>query len=273
MADGSAYPGRPDLNLVTDEGLVTAHEYDDGSVTLLPWDGPARTLAAGLRRPCSGGLSTRETALVCEEVDGGLVHEVGLDGARRPLPAMGRFRHEDVTTLGGGYYLTEDDRPGHVYRFAPDDGADLGRGGRLEAFAGGEGWVPVDPRQPRRTARAAGATTLDRPEGIAALDGALYVAETGTGRVLAIDPARATLRTARDGLDGPDNLAVAPSGDLFACEDGRGDNRVLRLAGPEPEEVLRTGDEPTGIVFGRGRLYLNLQREGVTVALEADGGF
>lgn len=274
MADGSAYPGRPDLNVVTETGLVTSHEYDRGSVTLLPWDGPARTLATGLRRPCSGGATPRGTVLVCEEVDGGLVHEVGVDGSHRPRPAMGRFVHEDAAFLDGRVYLTEDDDPGYVYRFTRDGGGGAsasGGGGRLDAFAAGDGWIPVDPDDAPSSAADGGATPFRRPEGIAPLSGELFVSETGTGSVLAIDPDRASLRTAHEGLDGPDNLAVSPSGDLLVCEDGSGENRVLRLSGPAPDVVIRTTDEPTGIVFGRGRLFLNLQRQGITLAVRSDG--
>jgi secreted PhoX family phosphatase len=179
---------------------------------------------------------------------------------------MGRFSHEDATYLDGRVYLTEDDRPGFVYRFTPTDG-------RLAALADGDGWVQVDPADAPASAGEAGATPFDRPEGIAAVGGTLYVSETGTGRVLGVDPDRGSVETAFDGLDGPDNLAVSPSGDLFVCEDGGGENRVLRLTAGPREVVLRTHDEPTGITFGRGRLYLNLQREGVTVALDAEDGF
>jgi secreted PhoX family phosphatase len=80
------------------------------------------------------------------------------------------------------------------------------------------------------------------------------------------------VETAFDGLDGPDNLAVSPAGDLFVCEDGGGENRVFRLTAGPREVVLRTHDEPTGIVFGRGRLFVNLQGQGLTLSLEADGG-
>jgi uncharacterized protein len=227
------------------------------------------------------------------------------------LPAYGRFNHEaaavDPDTLIA--YLSEDREDGYLYRFVPaaperpfegrlealklsgesgfDTGRALGPGRRLPVE-----WVPIDHPDPpedsvRLQARERGAARVRRGEGLWQFGRQIYVAATSGGRArkgqilrLALGDSGApdTLESivegsGEDDLDGPDNLTVAPWGDLYLAEDGAGEQFVR---GVTPEGALFTvarnaasRSEITGVCFspdGRA-LFLNLQRDGLTLAV------
>lgn len=75
-------------------------------------------------------------------------------------------------------------------------------------------------------------------------------------------------------LDGPDNLCLAPNGDLLVCEDGRAENRVVGLT---PRGGLYSfamnrhpeNGELAGATFAPGgdTLFVNVQRPGITFAI------
>ncbi len=74
-------------------------------------------------------------------------------------------------------------------------------------------------------------------------------------------------------LRNPDNLTVAPWGDLFVCEDGGGDDGLVRI---DPRGNLSTiarniytRSELTGVCFSPdGRtLFVNLQQPGISLAI------
>lgn len=72
-------------------------------------------------------------------------------------------------------------------------------------------------------------------------------------------------------LDAPDNVVVAPFGDLFLCEDGSATDSVIGVT-PEGKlyEFARTGlSEVAGACFSaNGRtMFLNIQGPGITVAI------
>lgn len=233
----------------------------------------------------------------------------------RRLDAWGRFRHEAIA-LGpdGTVHLTEDDPQGLFYRFVPADPADPFSPGRLQALAlpvaqthasGVEvvrpgdrwpaRWVDIpDPTAAERRCldqgKALGATPFFRSEGVVT-DGETvwWVASTagpaGAGQLWALDLATDTVRlelqvTDRAVLSMPDNLVLAPWGDLLLCEDNydrkdgvthqhlRGlgvDGRLYALArnarvAPGDAEAA-PGDEFAGACFSPdGRvLFVNLQ--------------
>lgn len=175
-----------------------------------------------------------------------------------PIRRAGRFVHEAVALYDGILYETED-QPSNAgfYRFVPDTrplrAGDLaGSNGRLQALrlAGipnanmNVGWpagipLPVewvtinDPDPPSDTVRleaqVKGAAAFNRQEGIWVGDGRIYFDCTdggaaGVGQIWAFHPAAQTLTLIYESpgpweLNHPDNLVVAPSGDLFLCED------------------------------------------------------
>jgi uncharacterized protein len=176
----------------------------------------------------------------------------------RPIRRAGRFVHEAVAWYDGILYETED-QPSNAgfYRFVPDTqplrAGDLARStGRLEAlklvglsnanmnvgWAVGVPllveWVTISDPDPgsdtvRFQAQEKGAAAFNRQEGIWVGDGRIYFDCTdggaaGVGQIWEFHPAAQTLTLIYESpgpweLNHPDNLVVAPSGDLFLCED------------------------------------------------------
>jgi secreted PhoX family phosphatase len=257
----------------------------------------------GTSRNCAGGPSPWGW-LSCEEEIGGGVWLcpqetasllVGEDRVR--IHAYGSFRHEavaiDPDTLIA--YLTEDDGDSFLYRMVPYDAATDPFSGQLQAMkrvgvdafntAGmtpGESiqieWVDVSASTPRSDAQAAGATVVVRGEGIWWFDGVAYFSATSNGQVFELEPNAAntggTLTLLADTLDAPDNITVAPWGDLFVAEDnGRANHiRIVDGAGGVIDFArnrLEPGVEFSGVCFSPdGKvLFVNMQGRGMTFAI------
>jgi secreted PhoX family phosphatase len=225
------------------------------------------------------------------------------------LLGYGRFNHEaacvDPETLIA--YLTEDRPNGCLYRFVPRHQATPFEGKlqalriagsprldtALELPAGKElpvDWVDVPNPNPkddtvRFSAHERGAAIVRRGEGIVFDHDRLFVAATtggrnGTGQILKLAFGRDgdTLSTVAespngDVLEHPDNLTLAPWGDLYMAEDGIGSQYVRGLS-PRGRifDVARNAagfGEIAGVCFSPdGKvLFLNLQREGYTLAV------
>jgi len=78
---------------------------------------------------------------------------------------------------------------------------------------------------------------------------------------------------AESDLHNPDNLTIAPWGDLFVCEDGGGNDGLVRI---DPRGNLSTiarntytRSELTGVCFSPdgATLFVNLQQPGITLAI------
>ncbi len=226
------------------------------------------------------------------------------------LTGYGRFRHEaaavDPRTCIA--YLTEDQGDGCLYRFVPTDKRKPFTG-RLQALrhakqanysvssslhAGMS--IPVsrvDVPEPdsrkddlRYQAASAGAATVSRGEGIWFADNVVYICSTdggkaGRGQILALDvahPERETLRLLVDSpsattLNMPDNVTVAPWGDVIVAEDGWGSPH-LRGITPRGHiyEIARNAKsqgEFAGVCFSPdgSTLFVNLQLDGLTLAI------
>jgi uncharacterized protein len=196
------------------------------------------------------------------------------------IVGYGHFRHEAVAIDPNGNvaYLTEDRPDSALYRFVPDNPA-TPFAGTLQALRvqGQDGfstvtglsvgqtltvdWVDLDDPDPasdtlRTTARAAGAAIISRGEGIWFDRGVVYFTSTnggpiGSGQVFALRPTSTggTLTLVAQSedpavLDGPDNICMAPWGDLFIAEDAGSENYLRGLT-------------PTGAIYDFARTSLS----------------
>jgi uncharacterized protein len=222
----------------------------------------------------------------------------------------GHFRHEAVAieTPSNRAYLTEDRPDSCLYRFVPDapdqpfvgklqalgiadepgldTSADLEVGDQFDVI-----WIDLEDPDPssdslRDTAVDAGAAVIRRGEGIWYHDGVVYFDATsggpaGLGQIFALRPTAdgGTLTLiAQSGagseLDGPDNLTVAPWGDLVVAEDALSGSGVHHLRGITPQgeiyDIARTRrSELAGVCFspdGRA-LFVNVWGSGVTLVV------
>ena len=229
------------------------------------------------------------------------------------IPGYGRFRHEAVcvepATLTA--FLTEDQPDGCFYRYRPADLARPHSSGKLQALRvtgsprfntsraleHGEQlpveWVDVPEPEPvedddvRYQAAAAGAARFCRGEGVFFSAGVVYICCTSGGRQNlgqvfkltlggASEPDRLELFAESPGpsvLDMPDNICMAPWGDLLVAEDGSGDN-FLRGITPDGRvyDLARnavSSSEFAGIcVAPQGNaIFVNLQLDGLTLAI------
>ncbi|HLV68156.1 MAG TPA: alkaline phosphatase PhoX [Polyangiaceae bacterium] len=224
------------------------------------------------------------------------------------IPAYGRFNHEavciDPKTLGA--YLTEDRVDGCLYRMVPTDRARPFEG-HLEALAVRGSprldtgrrlepgrrypveWIRIpdpDPKDDsvRHQALELGAAIVRRGEGIWYHDGSVYIAATiggprGTGQILRLHlgdrPELEEYARSEDpaALDYPDNITVAPWGDLYLAEDGAGEQyvRVITTKGKllDLARNARSSGELAGVCFSPDGtlLFVNLYNEGITVAI------
>jgi len=229
------------------------------------------------------------------------------------IPGYGRFHHEaaaiDPDTAIA--WLTEDRVQGAFYRFVPHDPA-VPFVGRLQALRAVDtvgfdtatemspgdriacAWVDLtDPEPPednpgtRHEAFELGALRIKRGEGITLSDGIVWICSTTGGPVEGGQIFRLfdgttdtpTLElvaqsTSLDRLDMPDNVVMAPWGQLFMCEDGRGGNglRGLTADGEVFDFAVNrlSGSELAGACFspdGRA-MFVNVQHNHLTLMIE-----
>jgi uncharacterized protein len=225
------------------------------------------------------------------------------------VSGYGRFNHEAVAIDPATHvaYLTEDRGDSCLYRFVPNDPAkpfegrlqamkvrgverfdtsDLRRGKKLELE-----WLDVpNPDSPaddlRRQMAERGAALVRRGEGAAFHGRSAYLCSTtggpeNSGQIFVLTPeqagSRATLElvaeaTNTDSLDCPDNITVAPWGDVLVAEDGGGE-QLLRGITPRGHiyDIARNAriGEFAGVCLSPDAktLFVNMQIEGLTVAI------
>jgi secreted PhoX family phosphatase len=229
------------------------------------------------------------------------------------IVGYGHFRHEAVAVDPSNHvaYLTEDRPNSALYRFIPDRPA-APFVGRLQALGiAGQptldtttglsvdqelpvSWIDLPDPDPsgdtlRATARSGGATIISRGEGIWFHDGVVYFTSTNggpleRGQVFALRPTAngGTLRLIAQSddaavLDGPDNVCMAPFGELFVCEDGfTGTANYIRRLAPSGEifDFARTTlSELAGVCFSPDGRALFVNIFGADVTLVVTGPF
>jgi len=222
-----------------------------------------------------GWVSCEETdneghgyAFLTKVGDAGLV-----DASSRRITSWGRLKREGVSvaTDSGVVYMTEDHKKGCLYRFLPDDpNAPMGTG-TVQALSidgvpdtdpeapldAGSSWPTrwVDVPDPqaekeacREQARALGASRFNRCEGSVIVGQSFwFIASTagpvGAGQIFRLDLETGQISlevqvTDRSVLSMPDNLTVAPWGDLLMAEDnynaaGGATHQYLRCLRPD----------------------------------------
>jgi hypothetical protein len=230
-----------------------------------------------------------------------------------PLVEMGRFNHEAVAIdpRTGIVYETEDRGDSLFYRFIPNKPGNLQAGGILEAlkiknmpqvntkenFPVGQRmeaeWVRIEDYDPaedavRKEGFEKGAAQFARGEGIWYGNGEFYFCATSggassLGQVWRYIPGK----NAKQGgtielfvepndksiLDMPDNIVVAPFGDLILCEDGSDEQFVVGVT-PKGElyqfarNAINTSEFAGACFSPDGQtLFVNIQTPGITFAI------
>ncbi|MEA5509735.1 alkaline phosphatase PhoX [Crocosphaera sp. UHCC 0190] len=227
------------------------------------------------------------------------------------LTAMGRFRHEAIAVdpSTGYIYQTEDQNDSCFYRFRPRQPGNLQAGGILEALVIEEmpsidtsknyplnqpksvKWVQIENVDPdddtlRYEAQKKGAAIFKRGEGICLAKGEFYFTCTSggnaeKGQIFRYNPAKETISLFVESpgaeiLDYPDNLTLAPFGDLIVCEDGAGEQFLIGVT-PQGEcyRLARNAynnSEFAGVCFSPDgqTMFVNIYSPGLTLAIWAD---
>jgi len=130
-----------------------------------------------------------------------------------------------------------------------------------------------------RTLATGGAITLAAPGGIAlGLDGSIFIADTGTSRIVKLDPwgtaSVATLSGLATPLSGPTALALDGAGNLYIADTGN--NRVVKLAANGAGTVVATGsvvlNAPRGVALDpSGDLFIADSGNGQIVEVTSGG--
>jgi uncharacterized protein len=219
------------------------------------------------------------------------------------LAWMGRFNHEaaahdDVTD---DYYLTEDRNNGCLYRSTLVNGARVLQAMEVVGMPNFDtttmlagdvvavGWLDLANPVPNRDklrymAAMLGAAEVHRGEGIVAEGGQRFTicatagGPIGRGQLLRFDAVTQTLECVAVStdplvLDMPDNVTVAPSGQIFFGENGGQTNfvRALTSIGDFCDVAHQASgtSEISGLCFSPGgdALFCNLQQDGLTVVI------
>ena len=231
-----------------------------------------------------------------------------------PLKNMGRFYHEAVAfDKFQNAYLTEDRSDGLIYKFTPKRMNSLKDGALSALKIQGKRdsrnwsnssievnkrylaeWVRIEDVDPdddtmRYEGLKSGATPFSRPEGIVADRDSLYICCTSGGplkrgqiwKIIPVNEKQTQVELWYEVQDGaslnmPDNIVIAPWGDLIVCEDN---SKINRLWGITPKgnpyliaENNYSGAEFAGVCFSPfdNTLFVNIQQKGITLSIDGN---
>jgi secreted PhoX family phosphatase len=137
-------------------------------------------------------------------------------------------------------------------------------------------WVNVKADQARSTAREKKATIFHRCEGIWFFDGQIYFTATSYNQLFKLTPRGdgGTIELLTCDLESPDNVTVAPWGDIVVAEDQKGYCRLRLVSSDGTVRTLAKNSvgprqELAGVCFSpSGKiLFCNLQKSGQTLAI------
>ena len=175
-----------------------------------------KVILDGLNRP-DGLVVVGDKLYVAEESMGGRIIELDLKTSQYRTLAQLDMAEGIEPLPGGGLVLSQDMGKGSLVH--------LGLDGKL---------TPLYPG-------------LVRPEGLAVdRHGGIYIAETGTGRVLRLFKSRLSVMVAN--INKPDQLLLQSDGSLWISEDAK-DGRLLRLNEGKLEVIMEHLKSPQGMVF------------------------
>ncbi|KIG14129.1 hypothetical protein DB30_07125 [Enhygromyxa salina] len=265
-----------------------------------------------------GWLSCEESVLIDGAYRHGYVFLCPTNADTVQLPdrklGYGRFFHEAaaIDPATNIAYLTEDRFDSCLYRFVPDDPAAPFVGSLQALKVVGEDkfptttlqlgavleveWVTIDDPDPstdsvRGQGHAKGAALITRGEGMWSVDGQVFFTATtggplGLGQIFRlVDGAAPTLELLAHAddpttLEMPDNITVAPWGELFLVEDGPANNSIRWLGADG--QLCRFAStslyELAGICFSPDAraMFVNIQVAGLTLVITGpfvdDGG-
>ena len=237
-------------------------------------------------------------------------------GLEKPIPlkAMGRFNHEAVAfDRFNNAYLTEDRMDGLIYKFIPNRNKSLSSGslfalqieGQIDSrnwdllkIKKGEkytaSWVEIDDNDPdddtmRYEGIQKGATPFARPEGIIQSNESVFICCTAGGplkkgqiwKLTSISPEKSVIELwyeveDKNSINMPDNITVAPWGDLIVCEDNSKLNRLWGINSSGESYLIAannyTKSEFAGVCFSPldNTMFVNLQGNGMTLLIDGN---
>ena len=234
--------------------------------------------------------------------------------APKPLKKMGRFNHEAVAfDRFNNAYLTEDRNDGLIYKFIPKNPHSLEEGQlfalKVKNIRDARNWdlsmvelntihqidwVEIEDYDPdedtvRHEGISKGATVFARPEGIISDNESLYICCTSggnlkKGQIFKINPTsyqESLLELWYEvqdtaSLNMPDNIVIAPWGDLIVCEDNSERNRLWGLTPSGTPYLIAqnsySGSEFAGACFSPidNTMFVNIQGNGLTLLIDGN---